>query len=223
MNGFITATGRVRRALTLALLTVVAGAWLTACSSGPAAPEDAKDYAQQIAADRATKEAFFRDLRNPDNPLKNLTPEQRAALLPLAYYPVDETYSVPAQLEVSDDQPVFEMPTSKGLMRKERRVGVLNFTLKGQVLTLGAFMDDETKDMSTLFVPFTDLTTGTETYAAGRYLDLHRTATGVYVIDFNQAYNPYCAYNATYDCPYPPPSNRLKVAVLAGEKVKKER
>lgn len=223
MNEFKTATGRVRRALALALLTVAAGAWLAACSSGPAAPEDAKDYAQQIAADRATKEAFFRDLRNPDNPLKNLTPEQRAALLPLAYYPVDETYSVPAQLEVSDDQPVFEMPTSKGLMRKERRVGVLNFTLKGQVLTLGAFMDDETKDMSTLFVPFTDLTTGTETYAAGRYLDLHRTATGVYVIDFNQAYNPYCAYNATYDCPYPPPSNRLKVAVLAGEKVKKER
>ncbi len=223
MNGFRTTTGRLTRALTLTLLAAVAGAGLVACSSGPSAPEDVKGYAEQVAADRATKEAFFRDLSNADNPLKNLTAEQRSALLPLAYYPVDETYSVPAQLEVSDDQPVFEMPTSKGLMRKERRVGVLNFTLKGESLTLGAFVDDETRDMSTLFVPFTDLTTGTETYAAGRYLDLHRTVTGVYVIDFNQAYNPYCAYNATYDCPYPPPSNRLKVAVLAGEKVKKER
>ena len=69
-----------------------------------------------------------------------------------------------------------------------------------------------------LFGPFADLTTGKETYPAGRYLILQPMATGIYTIDFNKAYNPYCAYNEKYDCPYPPPSNRLKVEIRAGEK-----
>jgi uncharacterized protein (DUF1684 family) len=74
--------------------------------------------------------------------------------------------------------------------------------------------------MDQLFVPFVDLTSGTETYPAGRYLDLDRTRTGIYLIDFNRAYNPYCYYNPTYDCPYPPRENRLKVPVRAGEKMR---
>jgi hypothetical protein len=69
-----------------------------------------------------------------------------------------------------------------------------------------------------LFVPFADLTTKNETYSAGRYLDIEPTATGLYTIDFNYAYNPTCAYNKSYECPYPPPSNRLKVPIRAGEK-----
>ena len=67
-------------------------------------------------------------------------------------------------------------------------------------------------------MPFADQTTGMDTYAAGRYLDIEPTTTGYYTIDFNRAYNPYCAYNATYECPFPPPSNRLNVAIRAGEK-----
>ena len=59
-------------------------------------------------------------------------------------------------------------------------------------------------------MPFADLTTGKDTYPAGRYLDIHPTSTGFYTIDFNMAYNPTCAYNETYDCPFPPPSNRLE-------------
>ena len=65
-------------------------------------------------------------------------------------------------------------------------------------------------------------TSVSETYAAGRYLDLRPTATNLYTIDFNYAYNPYCAYNKSYECPYPPPSNRLKVAIRAGEKAPPE-
>ena len=80
-----------------------------------------------------------------------------------------------------------------------------------------------TQQITSLFVPFADLTTGTETYGAGRYLDLKPTATGFYVIDFNRAYNPTCAYNPTWECPYPPASNRLKVAIRAGEKAPPER
>jgi hypothetical protein len=68
-------------------------------------------------------------------------------------------------------------------------------------------------------VPFGDLTNGTESYGGGRYLDIDRTASGVYDLDFNRAFNPYCVYNATYDCPIPPRENRLAVAIRAGEKM----
>jgi uncharacterized protein (DUF1684 family) len=194
---------------------------LTGCNSGPSAPEDTRTYQQRVEQKRAEKEAFFRDLNDAENPMRPLTQAKRDELLPLSYYPVDPDSSVPAGLKVADEQPVFEMPTSTGKMRKMRRVGVLEFMLKGQPLTLGAFVEDGA-DLNRLFVPFSDLTTGKETYAAGRYMDLDRTATGVYVVDFNDAYNPYCAYNATYDCPFPPPSNRLKVPVEAGERVKSQ-
>ena len=74
----------------------------------------------------------------------------------------------------------------------------------------------------TLFVPFTDLTTGNETYAAGRFLDLQPNASGIYEVDFNRAYIPYCYYNITYECPITPRENRLKVPVRAGERLKKD-
>jgi uncharacterized protein (DUF1684 family) len=102
------------------------------------------------------------------------------------------------------------------------RVGQLQFTLAGQQMTLDAFVEDGTQQIAQLFVPFADQTTGTETYGAGRYLDLKPTSTGFYVIDFNRAYNPTCAYNPTWECPYPPPSNRLKIAIRAGEKAPPE-
>lgn len=143
---------------------------------------------------------------------------RRPTLLPLRYYEIDPSYNVPAALRISEDRPVFEMPTSTGTLRRMERVGVLEFVLNGQPMTLAAFVEEGTRRIETLFVPFADQTTGTETYSAGRYLDLHPTATGIYAIDFNRAYNPYCAYNDTYECPFPPPSNRLKLAVRAGEK-----
>jgi uncharacterized protein len=187
---------------------------LVACSSGPSAPDEG-GYAERITAHRASKERMFRE--SSDSPIP---PDKRSELLPLTYFAVDESYSVPASLKLSDDRPSFEMPTSTGKLRRMQRVGVLEFTLKGQPLGLGAFVEEGTGRIQQLFVPFTDLTTGTETYAAGRYLDLDPTPTGIYVIDFNQAYNPYCAYNESYDCPYPPPSNRLKVPVRAGERMR---
>ena len=74
--------------------------------------------------------------------------------------------------------------------------------------------------MSRLFVPFSDLTSGTETYPAGRYMDIEPQASGVYVVDFNTAYHPYCYYNSEYDCPYPPSENRLKTPIRAGERLR---
>jgi uncharacterized protein len=110
------------------------------------------------------------------------------------------------------------MPTSTGALRKMQLVGTLQFTLAGEQRSLGAFVEDGTRQITELFVPFADQTTGTETYSAGRYLNIEPTTTGYYTIDFNGAYNPYCAYNAAYECPYPPPSNRLNIEIRAGEK-----
>jgi uncharacterized protein (DUF1684 family) len=169
---------------------------------------------KEIEAYRADRDRYMRE--DADSPIP---PDKKTVLLPLPYYPPDPDFAVPAVLNVSSGtRPVMEVPTSKGVPRRVELVGTLEFTLKGQKLALGAFVEEGTQQISSLFVPFADLTTGEDTYPAGRYLDLHPTATGVYTIDFNKAYNPFCAYNNSYECPLPPPANRLKVAVTAGEK-----
>jgi len=98
-----------------------------------------------------------------------------------------------------------------------RRVGTLEFTLKGQPLKLTVFL--EVADPNHLFIAFNDLTSGTETYPAGRYIDLPPNGTNVYEVDFNRAYNPYCYYNLSYECPLPPVENRLKIPIHAGERM----
>jgi len=195
------------------LLAAMAAALVSgACTSGPAAPVDPQAYVKQITEARAIKDKAFRDEPEP------IPADKRDALLPLRYYPPDPSYTAPAELKLANERPVFEMPTSTGKLRRMERVGVLEFSLKGQPMSLAAFVE-EGQPLENLFVPFMDKTTGKETYPAGRYLDIRPTSTGFYNIDFNTAYNPTCAYNSTYDCPYPPPSNRLQVEILAGEKV----
>lgn len=186
-----------------------------ACSSNPSVPEDDSASIKEIEAYRADRDRFMRE--DTDSPIP---PNKKTVLLPLRYYPPDPSFSVPAVLNVtSGARPVMEVPTSTGAPRRVELVGTLDFTLRGQKLALSAFVDEGTRQIRQLFVPFADTTSGTETYPAGRYLDLEPTATGIYTIDFNRAYNPFCAYNNTYECPLPPPSNRLKVAITAGEKL----
>jgi len=183
------------------------------CSSRP--PDEPKDYASKIAAERAAKDSAF---TASDDPIPK---ERHAQFLPLGYYPIDPDYDAPAALKPIDDKTIVEMPTSTGTNRKMRRVGTLEFTLKGTPLKLLAFNEVGT-DPRRLFVAFSDLTSGTETYAAGRFMDLDRNSTGIYEVDFNRAYFPYCYYNPTYECPLPPPENRLKIPIRAGEKTKLE-
>ena len=125
---------------------------------------------------------------------------------------------VPAALNPSKERTVIDMLTSTGKVRKQQRVGMLEFTLNGKPLTLGAYVEAGA-DLNRLFVPFGDMTNGAETYAAGRYLELDRTASGVYTIDFNKAYNPWCYYNTEFDCPYPPRDSKLPVPIRAGERL----
>lgn len=207
----------MNRRIFLPCLAVV---FATACSSGPGAPQTATS---DVASWRSIRDQVFSETAECGSPTatEDCSPvpqARRAKLLPLRYYEIDPSYNVPAALRLSEDRPVFEMPTSTGTLRRMERVGVLEFNLNGQPMTLAAFVEEGTRRIETLFVPFADQTTGKETYSAGRYLDLHPTPTGIYAIDFNKAYNPYCAYNDTYECPFPPPSNRLKLEVRAGEK-----
>tara|TARA_B100000809_G_scaffold260684_1_gene308072 strand:+ start:1733 stop:2122 length:390 start_codon:yes stop_codon:yes gene_type:complete len=126
---------------------------------------------------------------------------------------------VPASLQIDNNQVEFEIPTSTGKRRTMRRVGILEFTLKGNPSNLSAFVEASSNDRENLFVPFGDLTNGTETYPAGRYLDLSLTSSGIYDLDFNLAYHPFCYYDERYDCPYPPPENQLSTPVRAGERL----
>jgi uncharacterized protein (DUF1684 family) len=192
----------------LAILPVASG-----CGPDPAAEE--RSYLAEIEQFRSAKDQAMGTADSP------IPPERRAGLLPLGYFPASPEYRVPAVLRPSNERPTIEMPTSTGQLRTMMRVGRLEFTLRGEQLGLSAFIEAGTEDLTRLFVPFTDLTSGTETYPAGRYMDLQRTPTGLYVIDFNRAYHPYCYYNPAYDCPYPPRENRLKIPVRAGERVRK--
>jgi uncharacterized protein (DUF1684 family) len=195
---------------------------VTACSSGPGAPDNSS-YLDDVAAIRANTNRVFSESAecgapNAGEECSPVPADRRPKLLPLRYYDIDPGYNVPAALRLSENRPVFEMPTSTGTLRRMERVGVLEFTLNGEAMSLAAFVPEGTQRIESLFVPFADQMTGSETYSAGRYLDLHPTRTGIYAIDFNRAYNPYCAYNDTYECPFPPPSNRLKSAIRAGER-----
>jgi uncharacterized protein len=196
--------GRVKALLSVVMLAAACAA----CSPGEA------PYADEIGGWRATKDQFMRE--SPDSPV---LPEQRASFPPLSYFPVAPEYRVPAELAVAASDAVLQIPSSNGKPRPHRRVGSLHFTLKGQPLTLTAFVEVGQEDMRRLFVPFGDLTNGAETYPGGRYLELDRTPTGIYDLDFNRAFHPFCYYNPQYDCPYPPRENRLPVPVRAGEKM----
>jgi len=179
---------------------------LAACDAKPLPSAD-------VATWRAEKERFMRSAESP------VPQEKRGSFPPLAYFPIDPAYRVPASLSVARGNDVLQIPTSTGQRRDMRRIGTLRFIIQNRELTLTAFMDANENDMRRLFVPFGDLTNGPETYPGGRYLDLERTASGAYDLDFNRAYHPFCVYNPKYDCPYPPRENRLPIPLRAGEKL----
>ena len=115
----------------------------------------------------------------------------------------------------NDSKDVIQMATSTGDTAPHTRWGQLKFEVDGVPVVLTVYRSAGGDDY---FLPFMDATTGDESYADGRYLDLPATGDGRLVVDFNYAYNPYCAYNPHWSCPIPPSENRLTVAINAGEK-----
>jgi uncharacterized protein (DUF1684 family) len=139
------------------------------------------------------------------------------------FFAIDLNYRVEATITVTPESTFFPMQTSSQVLKEHRIYGTLSFALKGKQFVVPVYQsktllkNDLYKDY--LFFPFTDLTSGTKTYGAGRYVDLRIPKEGnTLILDFNKAYNPYCAYSDDYSCPLVPKENNLDIEILAGIK-----
>ncbi len=188
-----------------------------ACSSGPP-PPDNRPSEQQVLDWRKAKDEDFRSTSRDS--ISPIPLAERASFTGLNYYPIDPTYQVPASLSVEPSDPpvIVELQTSGTERDRYRKVGTLSFTLAGLPYKLTAYAL-EAGSLERLFVPFGDLTNGDETYRGGRFLELEQTSTGVYDLDFNRAYNPFCVFSPNYICPVPPRENRLAIPIRAGERL----
>nr|WP_163401352.1 DUF1684 domain-containing protein [Flavobacterium fluviatile] len=140
----------------------------------------------------------------------------------LDFYPINSKYFVNAKLIKAKNEKPFEMKTSTSRKPKYIKYGTVFFTIDGVALQLNVYQDVELSKLEKyknhLFLPFSDLTCGKESYIGGRYIDLEIPKGNTIAIDFNQAYNPYCAYNHNYSCPIVPLENDLNIAIKAGVK-----
>ena len=160
---------------------------------------------------RAEKDQFYRT--SPESPLE---PEQQRVFSGLKYYPENEALRIQTRPVVNDAPELVDMQTSTGDAVQYLRWGTGTFPVEGKEVTLTVFRDPSS---NAFFLPFQDAGRGTETYGAGRYVEAELDGDGRMTIDFNYAYNPYCAYNDAWSCPLPPPENRLAVHIRAGEMV----
>lgn len=177
----------------------------------------AQSYSEQIAKHRESyKQDFIKESQSPlrESDLKNLH-----------FYEADSTYNVIADVTVLKNEKIFKMPTYDGTSKEFYRYAKINFDLNGNKVVMTLYKsvalasNPAYKDL--LFLPFTDETNNKETYAGGRYIDLSSKSiiNNRIEVDFNKAYNPYCAYSAGYRCPVPPAENDLQLPVNAGEKL----
>ena len=134
----------------------------------------------------------------------------------LRYFPIDPAFRVPGRLVRRSAPEEAYLRTNKDGQAVMRYLGDLEFTLEGRALALRVYHAGEGVGTS-VFVPFRDGTSGDESYGPGRYLTLEMNEADEYTIDFNEAFNPYCAYTDAFECPFPPAENDLPVAVRAGE------
>ncbi|WP_276302505.1 DUF1684 domain-containing protein [Halorussus lipolyticus] len=188
------------------------------------------DWRETVRRQRAEKDDYFGD--HPRSPIPD---DERDEFEGLNYYPIDEDYRFALSLREHEDKERVTVSTSTEGEQEYVRWGEFRFEADGEDVTLQAYKSDPDEDR--LWVPFRDETSGDETYGAGRYLDLepadHRIAPdesddgerddegeddAEWILDFNQAYNPTCAYSDRYECPLPPMENWLDVAIEAGEK-----
>jgi uncharacterized protein (DUF1684 family) len=176
--------------------------------------QDDTAYIEAIKKERAENEHFMTSSK--ESPLKD-----KSDFTGLKYYPPDTRYKVIANLIPIESKKVVVLNTNDGKEQRYIEYAHAEFTLDGvqnRLLILEGI--DMGPIRGKLFLAFGDETSAVETYGAGRYLDVNKVpgATTI-VLDFNKAYNPYCAYNDTYSCPIPPQENLLKVAIKAGEKI----
>jgi len=156
-----------------------------------------------------------------------LTKEGLKTFKALEFFDIDENYNIEADFELTPGTPIFEMQTTTDRLPLYRKYGIAHFTLNGKKMALSIYQSQElmitVEYAEHLFLPFNDTTNGTLTYGGGRFIDLEIPKEGSKTIriDFNKAYNPYCAYNHTFSCPIPPSENNLPVAIPVGVKAYK--
>lgn len=161
---------------------------------------------------RRNKDEFFKsDLHSP------LHPDQKERFSHLDYFPVDDAFTFHLTLDRNNvsHEPI-QLDTTSGTLQEFIPAGKINLAIEGNRVSLTLYRET---GRGRYFLPFRDSTSGHETYGGGRYLDPQEAPDGTIAIDFNYAYNPYCAYNEDWTCPIPPDENRLDVPVRAGEKV----
>jgi len=165
----------------------------------------------ELADFRAAKDTFFRS--HAQSPL---TPEQKRDFAGLNYFPENPSFVFALEPETFEEAELVELQTSTGDSARYLRWARVSFEADGSRQALTLYRNDYAGE---LFLPFTDAGRGVETYGAGRYLDVEETGDGRVLLDFNYAYNPYCAYNDSWSCPLPPSENRLTAYIRAGEKL----
>lgn len=160
---------------------------------------------------RSRKDEYFRTHENSP-----LTPEQKQGFEHLNYYPENPELNLNVELDTTGEGVGEEITVGAmdGTAKQYVRVGRINFQVDGQDATLTVFQDTKS---GKFFLPFRDATAGEETYSVGRYVDPKARPDGTLNVDFNMAYNPYCAYNLGWSCTIPPFENRVQVPIKAGE------
>lgn len=176
--------------------------------------DSGKEYEVEITTERQAKDDYMRS--SDESPFG----DEKKNFKKLNYFPVDVSYRISAKLVSIDNKKVVTLPTSDNLEKGYLEYAFAEFELSGEPCKLLILeIMEEGPYRGTLFLAFADATSANETYGAGRYLDVKKVpgASSV-MLDFNQSYNPYCAYSEKFSCPFPPKENVLKVAVRAGEK-----
>lgn len=169
----------------------------------------------QIQKHRIEKDNLF---KNSDS--SPLPEEHKKEFKGLSYFPIDLQYRFQLTLHKYKEKKIIKIITSAGTERNALKYGYFKFSMAKQECRLQVYklLHIQDKHPNLLFVPFLDNTSGKESYAGGRYIDLEENDSDIYILDFNMAYNPYCAYGKGYVCPIPPEENRLEVEIRAGEK-----
>ena len=199
------------------------------CKDGKRFHDVSKNVVQENSSDVikdiiAFQTALNEEFRNPET--SPLPDKFRKDFESLDFYPPDTNFRIVAEVLRTPEAIPFMMPTTTNRKSREVVFGIASFELKGQKFELEIYQNQELmleegyEDY--LFLPFLDLTNGGDTYEGGRYIDLSIPEGNTIVIDFNKAYNPYCAYNKKYSCPIVPQVNQLSAAVLAGVKAFKK-
>jgi uncharacterized protein (DUF1684 family) len=175
-------------------------------------PEDVETWKRALLRFREQKDEMFRT--EHDSPLGH---DGQTQLRELKYFDPDPSFRFETSLHRNTLTQSVIMTTSKGTRQLFNDIGHFELPIAGQMVSLHAYQSAERQDQS-IFVPFRDGTSGKESYGAARYLDLEVEHDDRYAVDFNYAYNPYCAYSDAYVCPFPPAENWLKIPIPAGEK-----